>query len=143
MHRPRNRVALICLFAAVILPSPTRAQGTSPAADAPSPIGKGQRVVVVMIDGFGVNYLEQSPMPVLKGLMAKGLSRTVRGVMPSVTNVNNASICCGTWPEVHGITGNSFFDEASDRTEYMEMPSTSGRRPCSRGRLGKGSSRRC
>jgi phosphonoacetate hydrolase len=76
--------------------------------------------VIVMIDGFGVDYLEQSTMPVLKGLMAKGLSKTVRGVMPAVTNVNNASICCGTWPEEHGITGNSFFDEAAGRAEYME-----------------------
>jgi phosphonoacetate hydrolase len=73
-----------------------------------------------MVDGLGVDYLEQSPMPVLKGLMAKGLGKTVRGVMPSVTNVNNASICCGTWPEEHGITGNSFFDERADRAEYME-----------------------
>ena len=54
-------------------------------------------------------------MPVLKGLMAKGFAKTVRGVMPSVTNVNNASIACGTWPEEHGITGNSFFDEAKGR----------------------------
>ena len=52
--------------------------------------------------------------------MVKGFSKTVHGVMPSVTNVNNASICCGSWPEEHGITGNSFFDEGSDRPEYME-----------------------
>jgi phosphonoacetate hydrolase len=44
----------------------------------------------------------------------------VAGVMPSVTNVNNASIATGTWPEEHGITGNSFFDEAKGQAEYME-----------------------
>jgi phosphonoacetate hydrolase len=73
-----------------------------------------------MVDGFGVDYLEQSPMPVLKGLMSKGFSKTVQGVMPSVTNVNNASICCGVWPAEHGITGNSFFDEKAGQPEYME-----------------------
>ena len=73
-----------------------------------------------MIDGFGKDYLDESPMPVLKGLMAKGFSKTVRGVMPSVTNVNNASIACGVWPEEHGITGNSFFDETKGEAEYME-----------------------
>jgi phosphonoacetate hydrolase len=83
-------------------------------------VREDQRVVIVMVDGLGLDYVEQSPMPVLKGLMARGFSRPVRGVMPSVTNCNNASICCGAWPEEHGITGNSYFDEANGRAEYME-----------------------
>jgi phosphonoacetate hydrolase len=88
---------------------------------AAEPLIRGdQRVVIAMIDGFGTDYLEASEMPVLKGLMAKGFSKTVRGVMPAVTNVNNASIACGVWPEVHGITGNSFFDEKKGEAEYME-----------------------
>src|SRR5262249_56782928 len=76
--------------------------------------------VIGMGDGFGTDYLEASEMPVLTGLMAKGFSKTVRGVMPAVTNANNASIACGVWPEVHGITGNSFFDESKGEAEYME-----------------------
>lgn len=79
-----------------------------------------QRVVVIMADGFGLDYLEQSHMPVLGGWRRKGIFRRVRATMPSVTNANNASICCGTWPEEHGITGNSYFDERSGREEYME-----------------------
>jgi phosphonoacetate hydrolase len=95
-------------------------QDSSRAAASESLIRGDQRVVIVMIDGFGPDYLQASEMPVLKGLMARGLSKTVRGVMPSVTNVNNASIACGVWPEVHGITGNSFFDESQGEAEYME-----------------------
>jgi phosphonoacetate hydrolase len=79
-----------------------------------------QRVVIVMIDGFGTDYLQATDMPVLKGLMARGFSKAVRGVMPSVTNVNNASIACGAWPEEHGITGNSYYDEARGELDYME-----------------------
>jgi phosphonoacetate hydrolase len=87
----------------------------------PGPLIKeGQRVVIVMFDGFGTDYLEASEMPNLKGLMAKGFSKAVRGVMPSVTNVNNASIACGAWPEEHGITGNSYYDEAKGELDYME-----------------------
>ncbi len=100
--------------------------GSSAATDEPRepPLLKGdQRVVIVMIDGLGLDYLEQSPMPVLKGLMARGFFKPVRGVMPSVTNVNNASIACGAWPEEHGITGNSYYDEATGRAEYMENAS--------------------
>ena len=81
---------------------------------------KPQRAVVVMCDGFGIEYLEQSRMPVLARWREQGLFRQVQSTMPSVTNTNNASICCGVWPEVHGITGNSYFDERTGREEYME-----------------------
>jgi len=79
-----------------------------------------QRVVVVMCDGFGIEYLEQSSMPELARWRKAGLFRRVQDTMPSVTNTNNASICCGVWPDRHGITGNSYFDERTGREEYME-----------------------
>ena len=79
-----------------------------------------QRVVVVMCDGFGLDYLAQSDMPVLAQWRKAGLFRHVKDTMPSVTNTNNASICCGVWPDRHGITGNSYFDERTGREEYME-----------------------
>ena len=54
--------------------------------------------------------------------MAEGrhFGRSSTGVMPSVTNANNASICCGVWPEKHGITANFYLDETTGREEYME-----------------------
>ncbi|HZP34372.1 MAG TPA: alkaline phosphatase family protein [Candidatus Acidoferrales bacterium] len=79
-----------------------------------------QRIVIVMFDGFGIDYLEQSDMPVFAQWKRSGLYKPVRGLMPSVTNVNNASICCGVLPEVHGITGNSYFDEKRGVEDYME-----------------------
>jgi phosphonoacetate hydrolase len=79
-----------------------------------------QRAVVIMCDGFGLEYLEASDMPALARWRKQGLFRRGRATMPSVTNTNNASICCGVWPDQHGITGNSYFDERSGREEYME-----------------------
>jgi len=79
-----------------------------------------QRVVVIMCDGFGIEYLEQSSMPELDRWRKAGLFRRVQDAMPSVTNTNNASICCGVWPDRHGITGNSYFDQRTGREEYME-----------------------
>ncbi len=81
---------------------------------------KPQRLVVVMCDGFGIEYLEKSRMPVLAQWREQGIFRKVQCTMPSVTNTNNASICCGVWPDRHGITGNSYFDERTGREEYME-----------------------
>lgn len=79
-----------------------------------------QRVVVLMFDGFGIDYWRRSPIPVLHGWAKSGIFRQTTGVMPSVTNANNASICCGCWPYEHGITGNSYLDEATGQEEYME-----------------------
>ena len=73
-----------------------------------------------MFDGFGPGYLAESRMPVLEHWKRSGIYKQVTGIMPSVTNVNNASICCGVLPEVHGITGNSYFDEKRGVEDYME-----------------------
>ncbi len=81
---------------------------------------KPQRTVVIMFDGFGLGYLQQSDMPTLRRWQRDGVYQQVRGVMPSVTNANNASICCGCFPREHGITGNSYFDMTADHEEYME-----------------------
>jgi phosphonoacetate hydrolase len=81
-----------------------------------------QRTVVIMFDGFGVDYLAQSKMPVLGQWKRDGLYKPVKGLMPSVTNINNASICCGVWPEEHGITGNTYFDEQRGVEDYTESP---------------------
>lgn len=75
---------------------------------------------MIMFDGFGVDYLAESKMPVLGQWRRDGLFKAVSGLMPSVTNINNASICCGVWPEEHGITGNSYFDEKRGVEDYME-----------------------
>jgi phosphonoacetate hydrolase len=79
-----------------------------------------QRIIVVMFDGFGIEYFENSTAPTLRRWQQEGLYRRVKGVMPSVTNANNTSICCGVFPRVHGITGNSYLDTATGREEYME-----------------------
>jgi phosphonoacetate hydrolase len=81
-----------------------------------------QRTVVIMVDGFGLDYLSASKMPVLDEWKRNGLFKPVKGLMPSVTNINNASICCGVWPETHGITGNTYFDEQRGVEEYTESP---------------------
>lgn len=79
-----------------------------------------QRVVVAMIDGFGIDYYRQSSLPVMKVMAGAGLFKKVDAVFPTVTNANNVSICCGAWPKDHGITGNSYYDEHTGAADYME-----------------------
>jgi len=73
-----------------------------------------------MFDGFGHDYFDNSTAPTLRRWKKDGFYKRVKGVMPSVTNANNASICCGAFPQVHGITGNSYLDTQTGREEYME-----------------------
>jgi phosphonoacetate hydrolase len=81
---------------------------------------KSQRTVVIMFDGFGLDYLAQSDMPTLRRWQRDGLYKQVKGMVPSVTNANNSSICCGVFPKEHGITGNSYLDPRTGHEEYME-----------------------
>jgi phosphonoacetate hydrolase len=78
------------------------------------------RVMVIMCDGLGLDYVAASDMPTLERWKRDGTYARVKAVMPTVTNANNASICCGAFPEVHGVTGNSYLDPATGREEYME-----------------------
>ena len=139
MLRRQTHISIACVLACIL---PTEAAEAQSKAEPPL-IKGNQRVVIVMVDGLGPDYVEQSEMPVLKGLMAKGFTKTVAGVMPSVTNVNNASIATGTWPQEHGITGNSFFDEAKGQAEYMENSATCFAPPSSNGPPSAESSRLC
>jgi phosphonoacetate hydrolase len=82
-------------------------------------IGK-QRIVIGMYDGLGLDYLEASPLPGFRFMAEQGFFKRVSAVFPTVTNANNASICCGAWPKDHGITGNSYFNEQTGEAHYME-----------------------
>ena len=59
-------------------------------------------VVVICIDGFDPEYLDACEVPNLKALGRKGFLRIGRGMMPSVTNVNNVSLVTSRYPEVMG-----------------------------------------
>ena len=80
-----------------------------------------QRIIVGMVDGFGWDYWEQSEMPNLRR-MVKENGQVTRGsaVFPTLTNVNNISIACGAWPEHHGVAANSYYDAASNTSQYIE-----------------------
>jgi phosphonoacetate hydrolase len=81
---------------------------------------KSQKVIIIMMDGFGEEYYRNSKMPTLNFIEKHGLYKVVTSLMPSVTNVNNTSICTGELPEKNGITGNSFYNSATNTEEYME-----------------------
>lgn len=82
-----------------------------------------QRVVAIMlVDGFGLEYFERSDMPNLKRMAKEGLFLPAKGMIPSVTNVNNASVVTGCFPEEHGITANFWRKPATREWSEMDTP---------------------
>ncbi|MGD9362452.1 MAG: alkaline phosphatase family protein [Desulfobacterales bacterium] len=81
---------------------------------------KGQRIIILMIDGFDMDYYHNSHMPVMQRLAAQGIFKSGRCIFPSLTNANNISIACGCWPENHGVTTNCYFNEVTGTAEFLE-----------------------
>ncbi len=80
---------------------------------------KAKKILVCLIDGMSDEYILRSEMPNLKRAMKAGTYKTGLGMMPSLTNVNNASLATGTYPEQHGITANTFFDPEAGKVVEM------------------------
>lgn len=81
-----------------------------------------RKVVIALFDGFGPEYFEKSDMPTLRKVAANGGFKVVKGMLPSVTNVNNASLATASFPDEHGITTNFFYDPAKGTAEEMKSP---------------------
>src|SRR5690349_8097 len=80
------------------------------------------KILIALFDGFGPDYLERSDMPMLKRIAAAGGVKIGKGMMPSVTNVNNASLITGTFPDQHGITTNFYYDPKTGTAAEMKRP---------------------
>ena len=81
-----------------------------------------RRIVVAMIDGFGIDYYQQSEMPIMQAMARDGLFKIGKAIFPTLTNANNISIACGTWPENHGVTTNCYYDANSGTARFLETP---------------------
>jgi phosphonoacetate hydrolase len=83
---------------------------------------KGKKTIILMLDGFGTDYFYASDMPVLKKMAQDGFYREGKAVFPTLTNANNISIVCGSFPQTHGVTTNCYLDPITGRPEFLENP---------------------
>ena len=66
-----------------------------------------KRVILVVCDGLGFEWLSPERAPALLGLSENSLSfEQHQAVFPSVTRVSSASIATGCYPGKHGLHGN-------------------------------------
>jgi hypothetical protein len=84
-----------------------------------------EHVVMIGVDGLSVQGIMATPTPTLDSLMRVGsYSLKARGVIPTSSGPNWASILMGAGPEAHGVTINSF-----DPLEPSLPPVASGNGP--------------
>jgi phosphonoacetate hydrolase len=79
-----------------------------------------RKTVLICLDGLDPDYLETARTPALDAVARTGFFKVGEGVLPSVTNVNNASILTGTFPETHGIASNYWYDPATGQGRFIE-----------------------
>jgi arylsulfatase A-like enzyme len=113
LHRVRARSLAAGLLAAGLCAALAGSLSPSPAAaeetDRPAP---SDHIVLLALDGFDVEYLDDAPMPNLQRLLTRGTLTTSTGVMASITNPSWSSIATGAWPETHQNTA-YWFDTAA------------------------------
>ena len=72
--------------------------------------------ILLMVDGLDPEYLSACPTPNFLDLAHRGFRTEANAMMPTVTNVNNASLLTANYPSARGITSNYWLDRES-RTE--------------------------
>ena len=77
-------------------------------------------IVLICLDGCSWEYIRYSNMTNLREIGRTGTSITCESMVPTVTNVNNASILTGKFAVEHGITGNYHYDKLSQSMIYMD-----------------------
>jgi len=72
-------------------------------------------VILVSIDGFRNDYLENTTCPNLRKLASEGVrAQWMIPVFPSKTFPNHYSIATGLYTEHHGVVGNTMYDPVFD-----------------------------
>lgn len=70
---------------------------------------RSPHVIIVGVDGLSVDGVNTADVPRLRGLMARSAwTLEARGVMPTLSSPNWASVINGAAPEQHGITSNGW-----------------------------------
>ena len=74
------------------------------------PAAQPPYVILIGVDGLGGESVDRAECPNLRLLMRRGSwTLKARGVMPTVSAPNWASVLTGAGPEQHGITSNGWF----------------------------------
>ena len=94
------------------------------AAWQPAPPPAAHVQLVIVVDGLRPDYVTPALMPRLAGLGQRGIVFNAHhSVLPTVTRVNASSLATGTYPESHGLLGNTVYIPAVNATKGLDTGS--------------------
>jgi len=106
MKPPIRRLPQLVALLAVLASAACAHHGASSPSSAP---GKAGHVIIIGIDGLSPDGVLKADAPTLDNMMAHGAwSMHARGVLPTTSGANWASIINGAGPEQHGVTSNDW-----------------------------------
>jgi phosphonoacetate hydrolase len=76
--------------------------------------------ILICLDGTAQEYIDAAATPSLDRIAREGWHKQVKGIVPSVTNVNNSSLVTGEAPRAHGVTTNFIYDRKTRAGDYLE-----------------------
>ena len=76
--------------------------------------------ILICLDGTSQAYLDAAATPTLDLIARQGWYKHVKGIVPSVTNVNNSSLVTGQPPRQHGVTTNFIYNRKTRAGDYLE-----------------------
>lgn len=80
-----------------------------------------ERMMIFLFDGCAPEYInEQNAPDLFKLAETGGFIKTVKGVIPSVTNVNHACILSGKMPKDTKVVGNYFYNPETKEEGFIE-----------------------
>jgi predicted AlkP superfamily pyrophosphatase or phosphodiesterase len=85
------------------------------------PVSATHRQLVIVVDGLRPDYVTPEVMPNLYALGQRGVVfANHHSVFPTVTRVNASSISTGTYPERHGLMGNTVYFPQVDADRFLD-----------------------
>ena len=80
-----------------------------------------RQILVIVVDGLRPDYVTPDLMPRLSRLGQRGIVfRAHHSVFPTVTRVNGSSFVTGSYPETHGLLGNTIYIPAVSATKTLD-----------------------
>ena len=80
-----------------------------------------RRHLLIVVDGLRPDYVTADVMPNLTALGKRGVVFTRHhSVYPTVTRVNASSLSTGSYPDTHGLLGNSVFFPKVDPAKFLD-----------------------
>jgi len=79
-----------------------------------------EKIAIIVIDGCSPDYITKENTPNLYRLGEAGFYKKIKSAIPSVTNVNHASILSGSFPNNHGVVGNYYYDRFTGNEGFIE-----------------------